>query len=138
MASTLNRTGEARPDVARGHGTRALGPSDSSDTGSDVVGGPGLTDLEPLDLDRGTTSGPDRAGRNAGADLGDAELDGDSDRAGTGENVAAGRDPARVNRDIAPDSVHEDPDAPLADRDIGAGEPVDHTEMPGPQITRKL
>jgi hypothetical protein len=26
-------------DVDRGHGTRALGPSDSSDSGSDVAGG---------------------------------------------------------------------------------------------------
>lgn len=189
MASTLNRTGETRPDVTRGHGTRALGPSDSSDTGSDVVGGPGLNDLDPLDLDRGTTSDPDRPGRDAGADLGDADLDGDSDRSGTGENIAAGRDPARVDRDIAPDSLREDPDpdddvlakqereeepdpsatrdvsngeaaaeedpdavptvdnppapragkeTPLADRDIGAGEPVDRTGMPGPQITRKL
>ena len=28
--------------VGRGHGTGALGPSDSSDSGSDIAGGPGL------------------------------------------------------------------------------------------------
>lgn len=28
-------------DIAKGHGTRALGPSDSSDTGSDMIGAPG-------------------------------------------------------------------------------------------------
>lgn len=31
-------------DVTRGHGTRALGPSDSSDSASDLVGAPGLAD----------------------------------------------------------------------------------------------
>ena len=32
-----------RPDraIAKGHGSKALGPSDSSDTGSDLVGAPG-------------------------------------------------------------------------------------------------
>jgi hypothetical protein len=58
----------ARPDsdVKRGHGTRALGPSDSSDSGSDVA--------------------------NAGPQVGDANLDSDTDREGTGERAAAGRD----------------------------------------------
>jgi hypothetical protein len=126
MASTLNPGGEARPNTTRGHGTRALGPSDSSDTGSDVVGGPGLGDLDPLDLDRGTTSDPDRAG-SAGADLGDANLDSDSDRSGTGENSAAGRDPAQIDRDIAPDSVREDPDV---DDDVLAKQ--EHEEEPDP------
>ncbi|UUZ55252.1 hypothetical protein LP419_05530 [Massilia sp. H-1] len=39
-----------------GHGTGALGPSDSSDSGSDVVGACGLAGEESLDLDSGTTS----------------------------------------------------------------------------------
>ena len=39
MGSTLNRTGEQRPNVTKGHGTDALGPSDLSDSGSDTVGG---------------------------------------------------------------------------------------------------
>ncbi len=92
--STLNTTGESRPSTRKGHGTRALGPSDSSDSGSDVVGGPGLNRDGGLPLARGTTSDPDidTQGATAGADLGDADLDSDSDRYGTGERGAAGRD----------------------------------------------
>ncbi len=92
--STLNTTGESRPSTRKGHGTRALGPSDSSDSGSDVVGGPGLNRDDGLPLARGTTSDPDvdPQGATAGPDLGDADLDSDSDRYGTGERAAAGRD----------------------------------------------
>ena len=61
-------------DVSRGHGTRALGPSDSSDSGSDVG--------------------------QAGPGVGDANLDSDSDRSGTGERAAAGKD---IDADDAPD-----------------------------------
>jgi hypothetical protein len=109
MASTLNRTGESRPEI-RGHTTRDLGPSDTSDSGSDVVGGPGLIDVEPLDLDRGTTEDPDLspAGGGAGADIGDADLDSDSDAQGTGENITAGRDPAYTDRDVMPDRIIDD------------------------------
>ena len=60
--SILERTGERAPRVDKGHTTRDLGPSDSSDSGSDITGGPGLED------------------------------DSDSDSAGTGERAAAGRD----------------------------------------------
>ena len=92
--SSLNTTGESNPVVRKGHGTGALGPSDSSDSGSDVVGGPGLNRDDGLPLQRGTTSDPDidAAGATAGADIGDADLDSDSDRNGTGERGAAGRD----------------------------------------------
>ena len=54
--------------LGRGHGTGALGPSDTSDSGSDVQGG------------------------SAGRDVGDANLDSDSDAGGTGERATAGRD----------------------------------------------
>ena len=92
--STLNTTGEANPGIRKGHGTGALGPSDSSDTGSDIVGGPGLNRDDGLPLQRGTTSDPDvdSRGATAGPDVGDADLDSDSDRYGTGERAAAGRD----------------------------------------------
>ena len=92
--STLNTTGESRAATRKGHGTRALGPSDSSDSGSDVVGGPGLNREDGLPFVRGTTSDPDvdPQGTTAGPDLGDADLDSDSDRHGTGERGAAGRD----------------------------------------------
>ena len=80
--------------MPKGHGTRALGPSDSSDSGSDIVGGPGLNRDDGLLPPPGTTSDPDidGVGATAGPDIGDADLDSDSDRFGTGERAAAGRD----------------------------------------------
>ena len=92
--STLNQTGESKPGVGKGHGTGALGPSDSSDSGSDIAGNRGLDHDDGLPFTRGTTSDPDEDGRGAtaGPDIGDADLDSDSDRFGTGERGAAGRD----------------------------------------------
>jgi hypothetical protein len=52
--SSLNTTGESNPVVRKGHGTGALGPSDSTDSGSDIVGGPGLNRDDGLPLQRGT------------------------------------------------------------------------------------
>ena len=80
--STLNTTGESNPVVRKGHGTGALGPSDSTDSGSDIVGGPGLNHDDGLPFQRGTTSDPDidPRGATAGPDIGDANLDSDSDR----------------------------------------------------------
>lgn len=76
-------------DVTRGHGTRALGPSDSSDSGSDIAGIPG-----------------------AGSEIGDADLDSDSDRAGTGERSAATPDVEMTadGADIDTDHVEEVPE----------------------------
>ena len=66
--------------LGRGHGTGALGPSDSSDSGSDVQG--------------------------AAEELGDAGLDSDSDRNGTGERGAASPDAeVKEGADIGPDHV---------------------------------
>ncbi len=92
--STLNTSGESHAVTRKGHGTGALGPSDSSDSGSDVVGGPGLNGEGGLQLQHGTTSDPDvdTRGATAGPDMGDADLDSDTDRHGTGERAAAGRD----------------------------------------------
>ena len=67
--------------LGRGHDTRDLGPSDSSDSGSDLVGAAGE---------------------------GDDELDSDSDRAGTGERASAARDSvAPDGADVAPDRVEK-------------------------------
>jgi len=86
-------------DVSRGHGTRALGPSDSSDSGSDLIG---ATD--------------------AGAAIGDAELDGDSDRAGTGERAAATPDAeAADGADIGVDHVESAPEDLEDDEDGKSG-----------------
>ena len=55
--SNLLRTGEKGP-VTKGHGTGALGPSDTSDSGSDIRGGPGVVEESELGLDSGTSSDP--------------------------------------------------------------------------------
>lgn len=68
--------------LGRGHGTGALGPSDSSDSGSDVQG--------------------------AAEELGDAGLDSDSDRNGTGERSSASPDgEVKDGADIAPDHIEK-------------------------------
>jgi hypothetical protein len=88
-----------------GHGTAALGPSDSSDSGSDIGGGPGLVEGEVLGLGEGRSSRqPGSGSRAAGPDVGDANLDSDSDRYGTGERSAAGRDEPE-DRDRMPDHI---------------------------------
>jgi hypothetical protein len=94
-AATSLYHGEETPAVlTKGHGTAALGPSDSSDSGSNIPGGPGLNRDDGLLQPPGTTSDPDvdTIGATAGPDIGDADLDSDSDRNGTGERAAAGRD----------------------------------------------
>lgn len=63
-----------------GHDIKSLGPSDSSDSGSDVA--------------------------DAGASLGDLDMDDNSDRFGTGEHLTAGTDPdIRVSGDIGADRI---------------------------------
>ena len=95
--------------VGRGHGTGALGPSDSSDSGSDIQGAHGLAhDVDRFGLDRGTNEDPDesRAADTGGPDVGDGNLDSDSDAEGSGERAAAGRDtPVADGRDIDVDHV---------------------------------
>jgi hypothetical protein len=124
-------------DLLHGHGPAALGPSDSSDTGSDIVGGPGLgRDAEPaLPLSPGTNLdehvGDAAAAATAGADIGDADLSGDSDASGTGEHVSAGRDIAEpLDRDRGIDRivVAHDPSLGLTD---GEQLPDGHTLEPG-------
>jgi hypothetical protein len=81
--------------LGRGHGTGALGPSDSSDSGSDVQG--------------------------AAEALGDAGLDSDTDRNGTGERSSAAPDSEmKEGADIAPDHI-EKIDAE-EDEEDGAGQ----------------
>ena len=99
-----------RPDrsLGKGHGIDALGPSDISDTGSDVVGGPGFAEAldadQTLDFDHGTTSDMEEshAGGTAGPDVGDANFSGDSDMGGTGERGAPGRDDGGQGRAASP------------------------------------
>jgi hypothetical protein len=101
--------------LGRGHGTGALGPSDSSDSGSDLFGAPGLAQQVETGLATGANDDPEdgAAGYTAGPDVGDANLDSDSDAGGTGERAAAGRDA------VSPD---------------GADIDVDHIELIGPDL----
>lgn len=103
-----------------GHTIGELGPSDSSDSGSDTIGGSGLAQQDVLDLGSGTTSDLElsTAGGTAGPDVGDANLSGDSDGGGTGERAEAGRDSvARDGADIDVDHI-ETIGVPLDDDDI--------------------
>lgn len=109
MANSNILGGDEKPVAPPGHGTEALGPSDSSDSGSDIVGAQGLAEDSGLEHDPGTTSDMDR-GPGAGPDLGDANLDSDSDSGGTGERRGAGRDDSsREAGDIRPDKITRDP-----------------------------
>ena len=89
-----------RRKTLKGHDVKSLGPSDSSDSGSDMAG-PGLVGDDALPLDRGTNEDPEggTVGKiEAGASVGDREMDDTSDRDGTGEHLTAGKEP-RVHAD---------------------------------------
>jgi hypothetical protein len=104
--STLDLELSTPPVTDKGHGTRALGPSDTSDSGSDLQG-PGLyeTDTDLIGLDTGTNEDAAHSA-GAGRDVGDANLDSDSDAGGTGERASAGRDTeVEAGSDIAPDRL---------------------------------
>ena len=105
-ASTLDVDESTPPVTHKGHGTNALGPSDSSDSGSDLQG-PGLyeSDADVIGLDRGTNEDMENAS-GAGQDVGDANLDSDTDAGGTGERATAGRDTDdEAGSDISPDRL---------------------------------
>jgi len=111
----------------RGHGTRALGPSDSSDSGSDLQGAPGLAQQVNFPLETGTTSDIENssAHNTAGPDVGDANLDSDTDSVGTGERATAGRDTiVHEGADIDVDRIetidfgNEDENVSSADRQV--------------------
>lgn len=117
--------------VAKGHDTRSLGPSDSSDSGSDMAG-PGLIDDDKLNLDRGTNEDTE-AGRDdiadAGASIGDAGMDDNSDRHGTGERMAAGKEPS-----TRPDGDY-DTDRVVGAEEAGLGGGLDQAEEAQTGIT---
>lgn len=95
MATSSILGGSAAPQRPRGTGADLLGPSDSSDSGSDVQGERTLaTDAD----DGGTGAVP-------------AELDSDTDARGTGERAAAVGTEPRDGGDIMPDRVIRTADA---------------------------
>jgi hypothetical protein len=108
----------------KGHDVGSLGPSDSSDSGSDLKG-PGLVDDDVIHLDRGTNEDPEagKADRiEAGAAIGDREMDDNSDRHGTGEHMTAGKEPRiRPNQDRGCDRV-------VSAREAGLGKGLDQAE----------
>ena len=101
----------AGPDrrINQGHGTSALGPSDNSDSGSDLRGAPGLAQQAGhFGLQAGNTNEDEESFANytAGPDIGDSDLDSDTDASGTGERAAAARDKvARDGSDIDTDHI---------------------------------
>lgn len=94
--------------TVKGTDVKSLGPSDTSDSGSDMAG-PGVVDADQLHLDRGTNDDMESGtvGKiEAGASVGDNEMDDTSDAAGTGEHLTAGREPRiRTNEDRGVDRV---------------------------------
>jgi len=108
------QTGKASHPPARatheGREFESIGPSDTSDSGSDLIG-PGIPgDDEAVGLDH-------RASENRGAapqDSLEESDDGTSDRSGTGEGLAADGDAAgQASADIAPDRIVEAQEAGL-------------------------
>lgn len=111
MSSTLdpdNLIPTGNKTTAKGHDIKSLGPSDSSDSGSDMAG-PGLVDDDMLDLDRGTNTDIESGSYNeveAGAAADNLGMDNNSDRYGTGERLTAGRDSrVHVSSDINVDRI---------------------------------
>ena len=130
MTSTLDPDLIPEPDrsLGRGHGTDALGPSDTTDTGSDVQ--PGVHAIEELDigLDRGT---------NEDSTTRSLEVSGDSDATGTGERASAGRDvDFELGVDIDVDRIDRiDTIEDLDEIDLASAEPtdVDDPDLLAPQ-----
>ena len=109
-----NLTGGRDRSLGKGHGTAALGPSDSSDSGSDLHGAPGLaSQVDGFGLEKAGGSDIEESFANytAGPDVGDANLDSDTDRSGTGEVASAPRDMlAKDGADIDTDHIERIPD----------------------------
>ncbi len=120
MSSTLdpdNLAPSGHQTGIKGHDIRSLGPSESSDSGSDLAG-PGLVNDDILKLDRGTTTDTESGSYDSpdsGASVGDLGMSDNSDRYGTGEHVTAGKDPnVRDNSDIDSDRIVGPEDAGLS------------------------
>ncbi|HET7366622.1 MAG TPA: hypothetical protein VFJ70_23860 [Burkholderiales bacterium] len=86
--------------TVKGTDVKSVGPSDTSDSGSDMAG-PGLVDDEQLHLDRGTNEDPE----------------------GTGEHLMAGKEPrVRANQDRETDRV-------VRSNEAGLGSGLDQAEQ---------
>jgi hypothetical protein len=117
MAQSSILGGSAAPARPRGTGTDLLGPSDSSDSGSDVQG------------ERALSTQADDGGQGAVP----AELDSDTDARGTGERGAATGMEPRDGGDILPDRVMRPGDDALEHDDLDEAEnlTLDDIDEPG-------
>lgn len=115
---------ERKRKTLKGHDVKSLGPSDSSDSGSDMAG-PGLVGEDALRLGRGTNQDSETGQDNvadAGPSVGDLGMDDTSDRSGTGEHLTAGKEPkVRVNAD-------RDADRVVGSEEAGLGGGMDQAE----------
>ncbi|SDV47713.1 hypothetical protein [Chitinasiproducens palmae] len=92
--STLNPPEEGQQTLGIGHDTASLGPSDSSDSGSDTLG----ARRREMDVD-------DSLDAHA-LEEGPLEFDANTDTSGTGERALAEGDGGfRPDADILPDSI---------------------------------
>jgi hypothetical protein len=135
-SSTLDPDNIPEPDrqLGKGHSTRDLGPSDLSDSGSDLKGGTSRVAEADLPLDRGTNEDSDSGhrSRQPGREFGDAGLDSDSDSSGTGERASAGRDTGiEAGSDIDADRIDEINLDDEAYGDLGTpGQPIPRSRHP--------
>ncbi|PPB84181.1 MULTISPECIES: chemotaxis protein [Mycetohabitans] len=112
MNSTLDPDNDLPQPHVPGHDTEALGPGDSSDTGSDTVG------AKRHDFDRDTELD------NHALETGIAEQGSDTDSAGTGERAAAdGDETIALDADVMPDRIEHLPSQGQADSELS--EPTD-------------
>lgn len=107
------------PVVPPGHDTASLGPSDSSDSGSDLAGVAGHDDSDPgLPVDVATGADRERPETNFES----VHPGADSDAEGTGERRSAGGDAGpREAPDIGPDDIVPRPDS---DVDVDDNSPI--------------
>lgn len=119
--STLDPDNIPEPDrqLGKGHGNDALGPSDISDTGSDVQGGLKAIEEPGLGLERGTSEDADSRNINVSRDTEDAS--------GTGETSTAGRN---ADVEIAGDIDIDRIDDLLAEDEIAPDESVRGMQRP--------
>ncbi|HEY2190646.1 MAG TPA: hypothetical protein VGH48_18985, partial [Caldimonas sp.] len=88
--------GDRAPQQARGRDDETLGPSDTSDSGSDIQGATRLKTATP----EGDLGGATPVG-----------IDSDTDSTGTGERAEAVPEGARDGADIGPDRIARSKDA---------------------------
>ena len=102
--------GERAAQQAKGRSAETLGPSDTSDSGSDIVGATRLkTDAEEGELGGATP----------------VDLDSDSDASGTGERAEAVPEGARDGADIGPDRIASSKDAMDSADNIGDDDSIE-------------